>query len=169
MKAMSANTTTAFNPFARHMSETENQPKLAEATVDQPASPKPIEADKSFPVTPTIAQTEETRTAKAFDPFASHESKKPSIKRRFGRAHNFEPAQRLLDWLVRDQTRSIVTVRDICRLGPGQIRNRERALDSAKILVEHGWLVPLESHRHDRHQWQIVRKPILCPTVAATA
>jgi hypothetical protein len=38
----------------------------------------------------------------------------------------------------------------------------------AHPISEATWLVPLESHRHDRHQWQIVRKPILCPTVAAT-
>jgi hypothetical protein len=150
-----------FDPFSRHRNKTDRRDhKPAEATggaEDSPANPKPVVEGKPAP------------TSHPGNPFSRHaDEKKPRTQPRLDRALKLAPPQALLDWLVRDQTRSIVTVRDICRLGPGQIRNRERALDSAKILVEHGWLIPLESHRYDRHQWQIVRKPILCPTVAAT-
>ena len=141
------------------MSKIESQPDqpghgTAEAAVvAQPAGSKPVEKPSSA------------------SPFARHaDDKKPRSQPRLDRALKIEPAQRLLDWLMRqDQTRTIISARDICRLGPGQIRNRERALDSAKILVEHGWLIPLESHRNDRHQWEIVRRPILSPTLPTVA
>ena len=149
---MSPSTNQNFNPFARHVVESPAQAHpTAEATVDQPVGSKPVE--KTSPESPFGRHTDE---------------KKASIERRLRRALKLQPAQLLLDWLIADQTRTIISARDICRLGPGQIRNRESALNSAKILVEHGWLIPLESHRHDRHRWQIVRKPILCPTVAAS-
>jgi hypothetical protein len=116
------------DPFERHRSKTESQPdqpdsKIAEANaVDQPVGSKPVEG-KSSPASP----------------FSRHaDEKRPRTQPRLDRPLKLAPSQALLDWLVRDQARSIVTVRDICRLGPGQIRNRERALDSAKILVEHG-------------------------------
>jgi hypothetical protein len=147
---MSLNGAGMFDPFSRHRNKTD-QPdhKPAEATaVDQPV--KPIEK-------PSRAS-----------PFARHaDAKRSSIERRLRRALKVQPAQALLDWLQQDQTRTFISARDICRLGPGQIRKRECALDSAKILVEHGWLIPLETRRDDMRWWQIVRKPILCPTVAA--
>jgi hypothetical protein len=150
-----------FDPFARHRTTG--------------SVPKPDRAETVAPVAAEAA-TVQAKPAPVVrnnnNPFSRHaDEKKPSRQPRLDRALKLAPPQALLDWLVRDQARNIVTVRDICRLGPGQIRNRERALDSAKILVEHGWLIPLEAHRHDRHRWQVVRKPILCPilpTVAAT-
>jgi hypothetical protein len=76
-----------------------------------------------------------------------------------------ESAQRLLDFLQR-WAKDTVTAREIARLGPYAIRDRESAINSARTLVAHGWLIPLKAHRSDRRVWQIVRKPIIEPTVA---
>ena len=52
------------------------------------------------------------------------------------------PAQKLLDWLLRDWTKPTISARDIYTYGPNSIRDRESAIDLAEILVKHGWLVP---------------------------
>jgi len=51
--------------------------------------------------------------------------------------------------------------------GPRPVRKRENALNSAQKLVEHGWLVPIKTRRPDMVEWQIVRRPIVHPTIAA--
>jgi hypothetical protein len=63
-------------------------------------------------------------------------------------------AQALLVWL---QTRGkpIVTARDIYTYGPGAIRDRGTTLELANILVAHGWLRELKTHRHDRLEWEV--------------
>jgi hypothetical protein len=75
------------------------------------------------------------------------------------------PAQKLLDWLQR-WTKPTVCTRDILIYGPNSLRDPKSAIDSAEILVRNGWLVPVEPHRYDMHKWQIVRKPIIPPTIA---
>ena len=52
-----------------------------------------------------------------------------------------------------------MTARDIYRLGPNAIRDRKTTLSLAKILVDHGWLIPIETRRADMHEWRIVRGP----------
>jgi hypothetical protein len=84
-------------------------------------------------------------------------------------AHKVLAAQRLLDWIQNDFARVTVSVRDICALGPRPLRNREIAIEAAEVLAKTGWLIPTKTHRHDRHEWQIVRKPIIQPTVATVA
>jgi hypothetical protein len=84
------------------------------------------------------------------------------------KAQEPSPAQKLLDWL-QHWSKPTVSARDICIYGPNAIRDRQRAIDSAEILVKNGWLVPIKTRRHDMHEWQIVRKPIIHPTVATEA
>jgi hypothetical protein len=67
------------------------------------------------------------------------------------------PVERLLDWLVNRWGKPTVSARDICRFGPKPLRDRKSAEVMAEILVEHGWLTPLKTHRYDRREWQIVR------------
>jgi hypothetical protein len=76
------------------------------------------------------------------------------------------PAQKLLDWL-QHWAKNTISARDICVYGPTSLRDKKRAIDSAETLVKHGWLVPNKAHRYDRREWQIVRKSIVHPTVAA--
>jgi hypothetical protein len=90
----------------------------------------------------------------------------PPVEEASKQARKPLPAQKLLDWL-QHWTKSTVRARDICIYGPNSLRDRERAIDSAEILVKHGWLIPVPTRRHDMHEWQIVRKPIVHPTVAA--
>ena len=88
--------------------------------------------------------------------------------RRPGKRRSLRPREKLLDWL-QHWSKPTVSARDICIYGPNAIRDRQRAIDSAEILVKNGWLVPIKTRRHDMHEWQIVRKPIIHPTVATEA
>jgi len=78
-----------------------------------------------------------------------------------------QPAQLLLDWLLQHWTKPTICARDIRAYGPNSIRDEKSAIGSAETLTKYGWLVPLKAHRHDRRHWQIVRKPIVHPTVTA--
>jgi|SRR5215471_11944268 len=82
------------------------------------------------------------------------------------KAQKPEPAQLLLTFLQR-WPKPTVSARDICIYGPNFIRDRESAINSAETLVKHGWLIPNKTRRHDMREWQIVRRPIIHPTVAA--
>jgi hypothetical protein len=84
------------------------------------------------------------------------------------KAQEPSPPQKLLDWL-QHWTKPTVSARDICIYGPNSLRDRESAIDSAEILVKNGWLVPIKTRRRDMREWQIVRKPIIHPTVATEA
>jgi len=75
-----------------------------------------------------------------------------------------DPAQLLLDWLPRWRQPTI-TERDIRIWGPPSIRNRESAIRSAETLVAHGWLVPTNKRRYGARAWEIVRRPIVHPTL----
>jgi hypothetical protein len=66
-------------------------------------------------------------------------------------------AQELLYWLRHNWTQPTIRARDIYRLGPNAIRDRKSALNSAEILADHGWLVPLETRRCDMKKWQITK------------
>jgi hypothetical protein len=75
------------------------------------------------------------------------------------------PAQALLDWLQRWE-KPTVRLRDIQIFGPMHIRKRELAIEQANLLVKYNWLTPLKPRRKDSLEWQIVRVPIIHPTVA---
>jgi hypothetical protein len=64
-------------------------------------------------------------------------------------------AQVLLDWLLDAWDKPTITARDIYRLGPNAIRERETTLALAEVLVAHGWLVPTKTRRRDMKEWQI--------------
>jgi hypothetical protein len=85
-----------------------------------------------------------------FDRLARGRPPKPKIEQ-----PSQEPAQLLLNWLAR-RTGNTVTARDIRNYGPGSIRNREIALNSAKVLAAHGFLTPINSHT-----WKINRDPLV--------
>ena len=51
------------------------------------------------------------------------------------KAQEPSPAQKLLDWL-QHWSKPTVSARDICIYGPNAIRDRQRAIDSAEILVK---------------------------------
>ena len=78
------------------------------------------------------------------------------------------PAQRLLDWLLYRNNPDL-RLRDVLVYGPRSLRSRERAIDSAQVLEKEGWLAPIKTRRRDMHQWEIVRKPIIRPTITTVA
>ena len=68
--------------------------------------------------------------------------------------------EKLLDWLVNHWAKPTVTAREIYTYGPRSLRDKRTALSLAQILVERGWLTPVDGHdRRDRHEWSIARKP----------
>jgi|SRR5262249_28494361 len=77
-----------------------------------------------------------------------------------------EPAQLLLDFILR-WPKPTVSRRDIYIYGPRSTRKREDAIHAAETLVKNGWLKPYKTHRHDWRVWEIVRRPIIHPTIAA--
>jgi hypothetical protein len=48
-------------------------------------------------------------------------------------------AKRLLDW-IKAQNAGAISLRDICRLAPAELRSKDAAERACKILVDHGWL-----------------------------
>ena len=89
--------------------------------------------------------------------FAKYITEPKKERREIERMQMGSPAQMLRDWLLTHWDKPSVAARDIQRFGPNSIRDRETAINLAEILVKDGWLVPLRSHRHDRHEWQIIR------------
>jgi hypothetical protein len=65
-----------------------------------------------------------------------------------------EPAQKMLAWLHRNWTEPVICVRDLSTYGP-RPRNRKRVMEIAEILVAHGLLHPLKTHRYDRIAWRV--------------
>src|SRR5262249_57649362 len=58
------------------------------------------------------------------------------------------PIEKLLDWLVNHWAKDTVTAREIYTHGPNSIRDKKTTLGLAQILVERGWLVPVNTHQH---------------------
>ena len=77
-----------------------------------------------------------------------------------------DAAQKLLDFLLR-WPKPTISRRDIYIYGPTCTRKREDAIKAAEFLVKTGWLVPYKTHRHDWRVWEIVRRPVIHPTIAA--
>jgi hypothetical protein len=75
-------------------------------------------------------------------------------------------AQTLLTWLQRHWNKPTISVREIRIYGPRCLRDREGAREAIEVLVQHEWLKRLTMRRHDMRAWEVVRKPILNPTVA---
>ena len=65
----------------------------------------------------------------------------------------------LLSWIQDNWKKPTIRSRDIQRLGPNSIRDRESALKSAETLVRRGLLVPMKTRRHDMKQWRIAVEP----------
>ena len=61
----------------------------------------------------------------------------------------------LLSWLQTKWTQPVIRARDIQRLGPNPIRDRESAIKMAETLVRGGWLVPMAPDRCDTKRWRI--------------
>jgi HD-like signal output (HDOD) protein len=68
------------------------------------------------------------------------------------------PTEKLLDWLVKHWSKPTVTARAICKFGPNSIRNDTKTiLNLAQNLADQGWLIPVQTWRHDKREWKIVR------------
>ena len=74
------------------------------------------------------------------------------------------PAQKLLNFLQR-WPKDTVSVREITLFGPSAIRAQRGEINTAEILVKHGWLTPIRSRQRNMRHWQIVRRPIVHPVV----
>jgi hypothetical protein len=79
------------------------------------------------------------------------------------RTQEIQHAQRILNWL-QHWDEPIVRSKDLRIYGP-RPRDRESVLGSARILVENGWLRPIQTRRYDAHVWHIVRRQIVRPVL----
>ena len=52
-------------------------------------------------------------------------------------------AEKLRQWLVQKWLKPNISIPDICRLGPSSVRVAVDAKRLVKVLVDHGWLVPI--------------------------
>jgi hypothetical protein len=68
-----------------------------------------------------------------------------------------DPTAQLLEWIVKHWNRPTITLRNIHRLGPYSLRNKETILRLTQSLENKGWLIPARKHRHDTQEWQIAR------------
>jgi hypothetical protein len=81
-------------------------------------------------------------------------------------AQKLQPAQTLLTWLQRHWNKPTISEREIRIFGPRCCRDRETASGSAEVLVRHNWLKAVSVRRRDSRAWEIIRRPVLNPTVA---
>ena len=79
------------------------------------------------------------------------------------------PIEKLLDWLVNHWAKDTITAREIYTHGPNSIRDKKTSLGLAQVLVERGWLVPLNTHQHNMRAWKIVRRSTLKAGAAGAA
>src|SRR5262245_39013753 len=92
---------------------------------------------------------------------------RPPVEVTNKQSQKIKHAQRVLNWLLR-WPKSHVYGRDLRIWGP-RPRDRESAIDATRILTEQGWLNPVQSSRYDSREFQIIRKPVICPSVASVA
>lgn len=59
-------------------------------------------------------------------------------------SHDLIVAELLRVWIRDHWTDPLISLPDIYQRGPGQIREAKQARSTARILVDHGWLVPIE-------------------------
>jgi hypothetical protein len=83
-------------------------------------------------------------------------------------APEVSPEQKLLDWLQR-WNKPALSLRDILIHGPRALRDRETAIRATQVLIKNGWLQPVKALRHDAHQWEIIRRPIVHPVATTVA
>ena len=57
--------------------------------------------------------------------------------------HETAEAEKLRQWLVQKWQEPNISIPDICRLGPHSLRVAVDAKRVVKVLVDHGWLVPI--------------------------
>jgi hypothetical protein len=79
-------------------------------------------------------------------------------------AEETSPAQKLLNFLQR-WPKDTISVREITLFGPSVIRAQRSEINTAEILVRHGWLTPIQSRQRNMRHWQVVRRPIVHPDV----
>jgi hypothetical protein len=63
----------------------------------------------------------------------------------------------LLDWLLHQWPKDLITLRDIQAYGPNPIRDKKVAPKLMRILTKRGWVVALKPHRYDMMRWKIAR------------
>ena len=79
------------------------------------------------------------------------------------------PIEKLLDWLVNHWAKDTITAREIYTHGPNSIRDKKTTWGLAQILVEQGWLVPVNTHQRNMRAWKIVRRSTLIAGAAGAA
>jgi hypothetical protein len=74
------------------------------------------------------------------------------------------PTQRMLDFVLRWPGESISTS-EMMLYGPRPKKNAEEVLKLATTLEKYGWLRPKTTPKKNMRHWNIVRRPIINPTL----
>jgi hypothetical protein len=91
---------------------------------------------------------------------------RPIVAKKAPEPSSTQLAQLLLEWVLR-RTKPTFCTRDARIMGPGAIRGPGKAVAAADILVREGWLAPVKGRYHNERRWEIIRKPIARPIIAA--
>src|SRR5262245_18947581 len=129
--------------------------------------------EKLKPPTEAAPPTEEVAAAAEATPEVSllerlEKGRPPPIEEAIKQLRGDSPIDKLQDWLVNHWAKDTVTAQQAYTYGPHSIRDKQTTLRLAQILVEQGWLVPLNTRRRDMWEWQIVRG-VNSPAAASAA
>jgi hypothetical protein len=80
------------------------------------------------------------------------------------KAQETSPEQKLLNFLQR-WPKDTISLRDITLFGPSMIRTQRTEFNTAEVLVQHGWLAPIQGPYRNSRQWQVMRRPTVHPIV----
>jgi hypothetical protein len=68
-----------------------------------------------------------------------------------------DPTVTLLTWLIKHWGQPTITLRDVLRLGPRPLRNKETILRLTQSLEDKSWLAPVPTRRCNGQGWRIMR------------
>jgi hypothetical protein len=70
----------------------------------------------------------------------------------------FQPAGRLLNWILDFWDEPTISAYQIYTYGPRPIKNLKEAVGAAEVLTRQGWFTPVRELRSNSKRWLIVRK-----------
>ena len=113
---------------------------------------------KERPTTKEVVKADEIPAARGL--LEKLEKERPPLTEAAIKLLNKErsPIERLQIWLARKWRRSTITWRELRIYGPHSDRDRQTTLNHALILVEQGFLAPIEGRQHNTLKWRIIRK-----------
>ena len=115
----------------------------------------------------TSPPTEEAKAVSLFERL--NKGRLPTTEEVIKQLRGDSPIEKLQDWLANRWAKDTITAREIYTHGPNSIRDKKTTLGLAQILVERGWLVPVNTHQHNMRAWKIVNRTTSISSAASAA